>query len=70
MSELTYEKAITRLEEIVALMENGKSELNETISLYDEGLKLAAFCDKELTNAKQKIQTIEEYMKEIATDEE
>ena len=70
MSELTYEKAIARLEEIVAILENGKAELSETINLYDEGLKLAAFCDNELKNAKQKIVTIEEYIKEKSNNEE
>ena len=43
MTELTYEKAILRLEEIVSVLENGKAELEETIALNDEGLKLAAF---------------------------
>ena len=70
MSELTYEKAIIRLEEIVSVLENGKADLEETIALYDEGLKLAAFCNDALKTAKQKIVTIEEYIKEQSNNEE
>ena len=70
MTELTYEKAILRLEEIVSVLENGKAELEETIALYDESLKLAAFCDDALNTAKQKIITIEEYIKEKSNNEE
>ena len=70
MCELTYEAAITRLKEIVSLLEGGKCNLNETVDLYDEGLKLAAFCNDALSKAKQKIVSIEEYIKENANNEE
>lgn len=70
MSELTYEKAIARLEEIVSVLEDGKADLQETIELYDEGLKLAAFCNEALKTAKQKVVTIEEYIKEKSNDED
>lgn len=70
MSELTYEKAIARLEEIVSVLEDGKAELQKTIELYDEGLKLAAFCNEALKTAKQKVVTIEEYIKEKNNDED
>ena len=70
MAELTYEAAVTRLEEIVSILEGGKADLNSTVELYDEGLKLAAFCDKALNNAKQKILSIDEYLKENNDNEE
>ncbi len=69
MSNLTYESAIKRLEEIVSLLENGNCDLNSTVELYDEGLKLAAFCNDALKTAKQKITTIEEYIKEQSDNE-
>ncbi len=70
MSELTYEKAVARLEEIVSMLENDKAGLEDTIKLYDEGLKLAAYCNDSLKTAKQKILTIEEYIKEKSDNEE
>ncbi len=57
-SEMTYEKAIKRLEEIVALLEKNEVTLDESMKLFEEGTKLSAFCNEKLTNAKQKITEI------------
>lgn len=53
--ELTYEKAVTRLDEIVSRLERNEAPLDESIALYEEGTKLAAFCADKLKNARQKI---------------
>lgn len=41
--ELTYEKAVKRLEEIVNLLEKNEASLDESMKLFEEGTKLAAF---------------------------
>lgn len=69
MAELTFEIALKRLEEIVTLLERGDCPLDDAVNLYDEGLKLSAFCDKKLSVAKQKITDIEEYIKDTDTNE-
>ena len=51
--ELTYESAVKRLEEIVAALENKETPLDESVKLFEEGTKLAAFCNDKLKNAKQ-----------------
>ena len=56
--ELTYEKAVKRLEEIVDLLEKNDAPLDESMKLFEEGTKLAAFCNEKLVNAKQKITEI------------
>ncbi|MCI9111622.1 MAG: exodeoxyribonuclease VII small subunit [Eubacterium sp.] len=56
--ELTYEKAVKRLEEIVNLLEKNEASLDESMKLFEEGTKLAVFCNKKLTEAKQKITEI------------
>lgn len=56
--ELTYEQAVTRLEKIVNLLEKNESTLDESIKLYEEGIELSQFCNKKLTEAKQKITEI------------
>ena len=56
--ELTYEKAVKRLEEIVDLLEKNEAHLDESMNLFEEGTKLAAFCNEKLVNAKQKITEI------------
>lgn len=52
---LTYEKAIARLEEIVALLEKNEVSLEESIKLFEEGTRLTAFCSEKLKDAQQKI---------------
>lgn len=53
--ELTYEEAMLRLEKIVAVLEDGSKNLDESLKLFEEGTKLAAFCNTKLTEAEQKI---------------
>lgn len=56
--EMTFEEAMARLEEIVGLLENSGAPLEETMSLYTEGAKLAAFCSSKLEKAEQTITQI------------
>lgn len=56
--DLTFEQAMQRLEEIVALLESGKSTLDESMKLFEEGTKLTAFCTDSLKTAEQKILTL------------
>lgn len=39
----TFEEALSRLEEIVTLMEKGELSLDDTVKLYKEGVELASF---------------------------
>lgn len=57
MSELTFEEAVIKLEQIVKKMENDKLPLNESIELYEKGIKLSAFCKQKLDDAKLKIES-------------
>lgn len=54
-SEFNYEKAIKRLEEIVSLLDKNEASLEESMKLFEEGTKLSSYCNKTLTEAKQKI---------------
>ena len=58
--KLTFEQAMSRLEEIVARLGEGTATLDETLKLFQEGTELAAFCDKKLTDAKLKIEQLSE----------
>ena len=53
--EWTFEKAMTRLEQIVAMLESGKCTLDESLKLFEEGTKLTGYCTKALKTAEQKI---------------
>ena len=54
-SQLTFEQAMTRLEQIVASLESGRCTLDDSMRLFEEGAKLTAFCQKALQSAEQKI---------------
>lgn len=58
MKKQSYEEAITALENIVAKLESGEASLDESLKLLEEGTKLAAYCQKALDTAEQKIRTI------------
>ena len=55
----TFESSLARLEEIVKSMESGDAMLDETLSLYEEGVKLIQFCTKALENAEQKVKILQ-----------
>lgn len=68
MAEITYEKAIKRLEKIVDTLESGELSLDESIALFEEGTKLCKFCNDALNNAEQKIKSLEEAEKEKSNE--
>ena len=55
MAEMTFEQAMTRLEQIVAALESGRCTLDESLKLFEEGTKLTAYCADQLKTAEQKI---------------
>ena len=55
MAELTFEQAMTRLEQIVATLEGGRCTLDDSLKLFEEGTKLTAYCADQIKNAEQKI---------------
>ena len=48
---MTFEKSMARLEEIVKRMENGDVSLEESLELFQEGTALVASCGKQLDEA-------------------
>lgn len=55
MSEMTFEKAMERLNQITAELENGELELDKSIECFEEGIKLIGMCRKKLEDTKVKI---------------
>jgi len=49
------EKTITKLNEIVARLESGDLTLEQSLSLYEEGISLSDKCKDYLLKAEQKI---------------
>ncbi len=53
-----FEDAMKKLEEIVGRMEKGEMSLNESLKLFEEGVKLTRFCSQELQKAEKKVELL------------
>jgi len=51
----TFEEAMNRLEEVVAEMEDSKTSLDRSMSLYKEGISLVMRCAEDLNGAEKEI---------------
>ncbi|MBR6558120.1 MAG: exodeoxyribonuclease VII small subunit [Clostridia bacterium] len=52
---MTFEAAIARLEEIVLMLEGGSAPLDESLSVFEEGVELVKLCNGKLDAVQQKI---------------
>ena len=55
MKQKSYEQSMKRIEEIVEILESSELTIDESMKLYEEGVRLTAFCNKYLDSAEQKI---------------
>ena len=58
MSEQGFEKALAELEDIVDKLEKGGLALDESLALFEKGVKLARFLRGELGKAEKKIEIL------------
>lgn len=58
LEELSYEEALAELEGIVAALEEGQSQLEEAIRLFERGQALAARCGVLLEAAELKVKQV------------
>jgi exodeoxyribonuclease VII small subunit len=58
MTNLTFEKALADLEQIVAKLEKGGISLNESLALFEKGVKMARFLRGELDKAERKVEIL------------
>lgn len=56
--ELNFEEAMARLEQIVRALEGGNVPLDESLTLYEEGVKLVKLCSSRLENAEKRIKIL------------
>ena len=56
--ENNFEKSIVELEEIVKQLEGGGISLDESLSLFEKGIKLTNSCQKMLDEAEKKVSVL------------
>ena len=58
VEEMSFEEAMSALEEVVSALEKGEVPLEESIKLYEKGAALRAHCAAKLKDAEEKVEKI------------
>jgi exodeoxyribonuclease VII small subunit len=58
MAEKKFEATLARLEEIVRSLESGELGLEQSLKLFEEGVKLARVCNARLEEAERKVEVL------------
>ncbi len=56
--ELDFEQAFTELEAVVRRLESGEAGLEESLRLFEQGVRLARLCTRKLDEAEGKIELL------------
>lgn len=54
-----FENSLSELETLVEQMENGNLSLEETLQHFERGVQLTNLCQKALSEAEQKVETLQ-----------
>ena len=69
MGEIKFEKAIQRLEKIVDDLEKGELDIDKSLEIFEEGIKMSRVCSKKLNEAEAKIEKLTKNQKgELSTE--
>ncbi len=58
MAEKKFEDALARLEEIVKELESGDLPLEQSLKMFEEGIKLSRICNKRLEDAERRVEIL------------
>lgn len=58
MAKKSFESALTRLEQITKELEDGELTLENSLKKFNEGIKLAGYCNEQLSQAQKKVELL------------
>jgi len=58
MAKKNFEKALADLENIVQRLDENDLSLDESLSLFEEGIKLSRFCSQKLDSVENKVEIL------------
>ncbi len=58
MAKVSFEDSMKRLEEVVGRLEGEEVSLEESLKLFEQGVKLMRFCHLRLSEVEEKVQTL------------
>ncbi len=66
--EMSFEDAIAELENIVDKLEKGQLSLDESLALFEKGIRLVRECNEKLKSAQQKVEKLIEENEGLRTE--
>lgn len=69
-NDMTYEEAFAALKETVAVLEDPKTSIDESLTLYDRACRLVVFCQRKLGDAKMEVTDINARIAEMKKNNE
>lgn len=66
--EMSFEEALVELEGIVEKLEKGQLSLDESLGLFEKGIKLVRECNTKLKSAQMKVEKLIEENEELRTE--
>lgn len=57
-TNMKFEEALARLEEIVRALDGGAAPLDESLALFEEGVRLVKLCSEKLDSAEQTVKIL------------
>ena len=58
MAKERFEDALNKLERIVSQLEEGEISLEESLKLFEEGIRLSRLCNQKLDEAEKKVEIL------------
>jgi exodeoxyribonuclease VII small subunit len=58
MAKDKFEEAVSKLERIVERLEQGEIPLEESLKLFEEGIRLSRFCSQKLDEAEKRVEIL------------
>jgi exodeoxyribonuclease VII small subunit len=58
MAVKKFEESLKKLEDIVSQLEHGDLTLEESLKLFEEGIKLSRLCSRQLEEAEKKVEML------------
>lgn len=68
MKELSFEEALLMLEDQVKKLESGNMTLDQSISSFEEAVKLVKLCNEKLASAERRVRILTENSDGTVTD--
>ncbi|WP_321430540.1 exodeoxyribonuclease VII small subunit [uncultured Methanolobus sp.] len=65
---ISFEKSLDELESLVEKLERGQLTLDESLGLFERGMKLARICNRKLSKAERKIEILIEENGNLKTE--